>query len=123
CLMTIGNWHDQDGKINPQRFYTPDEINNQAVRSVELFNATALRTFRRKLYDAVHPEDLKDQDGNWLETCTDVAIMYPLLDQCWSDEVEFIEQPIYRYTRRHSRGTLARFGKPHKVERLAYLKA
>ncbi|WP_289475117.1 hypothetical protein, partial [Klebsiella pneumoniae] len=68
-------------------------------REVELFNATHLRTFRRVLYDAISPEDLLDQHGKWIETCTDVALMYPLLDQCWSNEVEFISEPIYRYNR------------------------
>ncbi|MGN7870070.1 glycosyltransferase [Paracoccus sp. 22332] len=123
CLMTIGNWHDQNGKRNPQDFYSAPEIDGQTLRDVELFNATHLRTFRRVLYDAITPEDLLDQHGKWIETCTDVALMYPLLDQCWSNEVEFISEPIYRYNRQHSTGTLARFGKPHKVERLAWLKA
>lgn len=123
CLMTIGNWQDQDGKRNPQPFYSAEELDGQTIRDVDLFNATHLRTFRRKLYDAIQPEDLFDQNGRWLETCTDVGLMYPLLDQCWSDEVDFIQEPIYRYTRKHSSGTLARFGKPHKVERLAWLKA
>ena len=123
CLLTIGNWHDQDGKKNPQTFYTADEINNQRIREIELFNATHLRTFRRRLYDAVSVSDLLDHEGKWLETCTDVALMYPLIDQCRSDQVEFIDEPIYRYTRKHSSGTLARFGKPHKVERLNWLKS
>lgn len=123
CLMTIGNWHDQHGKINPQPFYSPEEIDNQLTRTVDLFNATHLRTFRRKLYDAISDADLVDMDGKWLETCTDVAIMYPLLDQCWSTEIEFISTPIYRYFRQHRSGTLSRFGKPHKVERLAWLKS
>lgn len=123
CLMTIGNWHDQNGKKNPQAFYTAEEIDNQRTRETELFNATHLRTFRRRLYDAVDASDLLDQEGKWLETCTDVALMYPLMDQCRSDQIAFIEAPIYRYTRKHGTGTLARFGKPHKVERLTWLKS
>jgi glycosyltransferase involved in cell wall biosynthesis len=123
CLMTVGNWRDQNGRLNPQNFYTADELNNQRIREVECFNATHLRTFRRKLYDAIREEDLLDQQGRWLETCTDVALMYPLLDQCWADEVEFISEPIYRYNRQHCNGTLARFGKLHKAERLAWLKS
>lgn len=122
CLLTIGNWHDQNGKINPQSFYTAEEIDSQRIREVELFNASHLRTFKRHLYDAVEISDLLDQEGKWLETCTDVALMYPLIDQCRSNEVIYIHEPIYRYTRQHSGGTLARFGKAHKVERLNWLK-
>jgi len=123
CMLTIGNWHDQAGNINPQGFYSELEIDRQMVREVELFNATALRTFRRKLYDAVTKEDLVGPEGEWLQTCTDVAIMYPLLDQCYARNVEFIEKPIYVYNRGLRGGTLARYGKPHKVERLNLLKA
>ena len=123
CLLTIGNWHDQDGIVNPQDFYTDAEIDEQRVRELELFNATHLRTFRRRLYDAVEVSDLLDYEGKWFETCTDVALMYPLMDQCRSNEVVFIHEPIYRYTRKHGKGTLARFGKPHKVARLDFLKS
>lgn len=123
CLLTIGNWHDQNGQINPQSFYTAEEIDSQRIREIELFNATHLRTFRRHLYDAVEISDLLDHEGKWLETCTDVALMYPLIDQCRSHEVMFIHEPIYRYTRKHSGGTLARFGKAHKIERLKWLKS
>lgn len=122
CLMTIGNWRDQNGILNPQEFYTKEQIDDQRVREVELFNATHLRTFRRKLYDAVSEDDLCDENGEWLQACTDVALMYPLLDQCWAEEVQFISDPIYRYRRKHNRGTLARFGKPYKIDRLNYLK-
>ncbi len=123
CWVTIGNWHNQHGRRNPQPFYTAEVIDQQKVRDVELFNATALRTFRRKLYDAVTQEDLTGPEGEWLETCTDVAIMYPLLDQCMAKNVEFISDPIYIYNQKLSKGTLARFGKPHKVERLNLLKS
>jgi len=123
CLLTIGNWHDQDGQKNPQGFYTAEEIDSQRVRALDLFNATHLRTFRRRLYDAIEVSDLLDHEGKWLETCTDVALMYPLMDQCWAHQVIFIDEPIYRYTRKHATGTLARFGKPHKVERLNWLKS
>ena len=52
CLLTIGNWHDQNGTLNPQEFYSADELDGQRIREIELFNATHLRTFRRRLYDA-----------------------------------------------------------------------
>lgn len=121
CLMTIGNWRSHRRK-NPHPFYSNETIDKQEVRKIDEFWATHLRTFKRKLYDAINETDLKGPDGEWLQTCTDVAIMYPLLDQCFAKNVEFIKQPIYYYNEKHSAGTLARFGKPHKVERLKWLK-
>lgn len=122
CLMTIGNWIDQNGKTNPQEFYSAEQIDNQKIRNVELFNATHLRTFKKKLYNAVTEFDLKNDQDEWFQVCTDVALMYPLIDQCWSDEIEFITETIYKYTRQHSTGTLSRFGKPYKIDQLNCIK-
>ncbi|PFG08984.1 glycosyltransferase [Marinobacter sp. LV10MA510-1] len=122
CLMTIGNWIDQNEIINPQSFYTAEQINERTFRDVELFNATHLRTFKRILYDKITEKDLKDNNEKWFSVCTDVALLYPLMDQCWSSQIEFIEKPIYRYIRQHATGTLARFGKPFKIEMLKQIK-
>ena len=121
CLMTIGNWQDQNDVKNTQGFYTAEEIDAQRARTRDLFSASYLRTFRRHLYDAIEVSDLVDDEGKWLESSADAALMYPLIDQCHSNEVAFIEEPIYRHTRDHETGTLARFGQQHKDERLNWL--
>lgn len=123
CMMTLGNWKNQNGRPNPLPFYDSSVIDAKSVRDIEKFHAAPLRTFRRKLYDEVQEEDLKGPDGEWLQTCTDVAIMYPLLDQCRSENVVFIDKYLYMYNEKTSFGTLSRFGKPYKNERLAWLKS
>ncbi|WP_298680102.1 glycosyltransferase family 2 protein, partial [uncultured Lentibacter sp.] len=123
CLMTCGNWHNQHGKMNPLDFYTAEQIDNNLHRKMQKFHAAPLRTFRRKLYDAIEVTDLKGPHGEWLQTCTDVAIMLPLLDQCKSQNVQFIKKPLYVYNEKHGLGTLVRFGKPYKEERLQWIKS
>lgn len=122
CMMTIGNWIDQNGVINPQGFYTNEEIDMKITRRVEEFNATHLRTFKRKLYNIIDDEDLQDENGHWLRYCTDVALMYPLMDACNASQISFIKEPIYKYTRGHSNGTVSRYGRPNKIKILEYIK-
>lgn len=122
CLMTIGNWIDQNGRQNPQRFYSPNEIDGQLVRNVPEFNATHLRTFKRHLYDYIDAEDLKDEEGNWCQFCSDVALMFPLIEQCTSTQIEFIQDPIYLYHRHSPNGTLSRFGKERKRQLLEFFR-
>lgn len=107
---TYGNWVDQHGRRNPQGFYSDDEIDANLHRSIRPFNGTHIRSFRRFLYDAITDEDLQDSAGEWLTVCTDVAMVIPLLDQCYGHNVGWIEDPIYVYRKKLETGTIARFG-------------
>jgi hypothetical protein len=34
---------------------------------------------------------------NWLETCSDLAMMFPLLEMAGHDRIKYIQQEIYEY--------------------------
>jgi glycosyltransferase involved in cell wall biosynthesis len=104
-LATFGNWVDDAGNQNPHNFYSPEEIDRGLVRRIRPFKATHLRTFRRSLYDAVSERSYLGPDGAWLTLCTDVALVFPLLDQCKSENVRWIEEPIYVYRKNRKGGT------------------
>jgi len=116
CLMTFGNWVDTNGVVNPLHFYDSFEIDKSSTRLSKDFRAPHLRTFKRKLYYSLQEADLCDDKLNWFETCTDVALLHVLLDQCYSEEIEYISKPIYLYDRGKNNITrsLDRFGKIHK---------
>jgi len=99
---TFGNWVDEIGNRNPHDFYSPKEIDEGSVRGVRPFKGTHLRTFKRALYDAIPEDRFIGPDGEWLKFCTDAALVFPLLDQCHSGEVRWIEDPIYTYRRKRN---------------------
>ena len=119
--MTYGNWENQTGVVNAEGFYTPEEIDARAYRQGEVFKFTALRTFRRFLYDRVAPEHLKDAEGGWLRYCSDVGLMLPLVDQCAGRNIRAIDEPLYVYNQYRASGTQKRFG-TKKKETFRYLR-
>jgi hypothetical protein len=123
CWMTYGNWVNQNGAVNDEGLYAPEDIDERAYRRQDVFKFTHLRSFRRFLYDRVTPEHLKDADGAWLRYCSDVALMLPIADQCASKNVVAFEAPLYRYNQYRSTGTQKRFGGIRKKETFRYLRA
>ncbi len=119
--MTYGNWQNQTGVVNTEGFYADAEIDARAYRASEVFKFTALRTFRRFLYDRVAPENLKDPEGNWLRFCSDVGLMLPLVDQCAARNIRAIDEPLYVYNQYRPTGTQKRFG-AQKKETFRYLR-
>jgi hypothetical protein len=119
--MTYGNWQSQNGVVNAEGFYHDAEIDGRAYRSGDVFKFTALRTFRRFLYDKVAPEHLKDTEGNWLRFCSDVGLMLPLVDQCAGRHIRAIDEPLYVYNQYRPSGTQKRFG-AKKKETFRYLR-
>lgn len=111
CWLTAGNW----GK-NPLEFYDEDVLRRRAYRDIPQFKVAPVRSFRRFLADRLEPSMFLDEQGRWLMMCTDVALMFPLIEQCAPENIRYIHDPLYVYSERRDAGTLARFGKPRKVE-------
>jgi glycosyltransferase involved in cell wall biosynthesis len=110
CWLTYGNWINQRGEANAEGIYAPEEIDARDYRRQSVFKFTHLRSFRRFLYDKVTPEHLQDQTGEWLRYCSDVGLLFPLVDQCRSANVVAFEQPLYLYNQYRPTGTQKRFG-------------
>jgi glycosyltransferase involved in cell wall biosynthesis len=105
--MTLGNWRTASGGQNPQDFYSPEEVGRNAHRSIRPFNGTHLRTFKRFLYERIPEDYLKGEDGKFLRYCSDVALVFPLLDQCGPENVRWVSDPIYVYRKHRETGTIA----------------
>ncbi len=122
CRMTYGNWINQHGSANAEGFYSAAEIDARAYRRQDVFRFTHLRSFHRRLYDRVSPAHLQDENGDWLRYCSDVGLLLPIADQCGSENIVAIEEPIYLYNQHRPDGTQKRFG-DRKAKTLKYLQA
>jgi len=122
--LTYGSWEADrpNGRhqANAQRPYPPEVVAARTYRG-HPFRAAPLRTFRRHLLEGVEPRHLQGADGSWLRACTDVALMWALLEQCAPERVRYIPDTLYRYAWRRQLGTIMRYGSQYKREIRAYL--
>lgn len=121
CWLTTGNWRNQNGKSNPLDFYPESIVQARAYRKVPSFRFGHVRSFRRFLADVLTDDMFKGPDGEWLMFCTDVALMFPLAEQCAPENIEALRGHHYLYNERRPSGTLQRFGKPRKREVYGWL--
>ena len=49
------------------------------------------------LYEKIDQKDFRDSNGNFWSTCSDLALMLPMLEMA-GDRQEAISDPIYRYS-------------------------
>jgi len=99
CLITYGNYVTQRGKtINPRigKRHQQRVIDQNLYRKAH-FISHHLKTFKHILYSKIDPRDLRDSDGNFWSTCSDLALMFPMLEMA-GDRQEAISDPIYRYS-------------------------
>jgi len=69
---------------------------NLPVR-VDRWKGSHLKTFRAGLFKRIPRSALRDEKGNWLTVCSDMAIMFPMLEMAGIDRVRFIQKKIYCY--------------------------
>jgi FkbM family methyltransferase len=122
CWLTAGNWRNQRGKPNPLDFYPEAVLETRCYRKLPSFRIGHVRSFKRFLADRLSDDNFKGPDGEWLMFCTDVALMFPLVEQCGPENVTFIRDHLYLYNEWRPGGTLARFGKPKKAHVYRWLR-
>lgn len=114
--MTMGGIKNR----NINKYYSDKEIDNNTFLLNKEYLAYAPITFRVALIDGLKKEFFYDQNGEWLEYCTDVPLCFSLLTQINSKEIFYIQRGIYTYTSRQD-STLKKF-KDKKKEMLEILK-
>ncbi|MEY4323156.1 MAG: hypothetical protein RL410_937, partial [Actinomycetota bacterium] len=95
--MTLGNWQDQNGRLNHEGRYSKMMLNNALERNIRPFMGTHCRTFKRWLYDNITEYDLQDVDGSFVRYCTDLAIIIPMMDVLTEAQIHYFKEPIYIY--------------------------
>ncbi len=99
CLMTYGSYmyypHGDKG-IEPSQY--PDEvIKNNDYRS-DSWRASHLRTFKKKLWDKINPDDFIDEDKEFYKMAYDQALMLPMLEMA-AKRSKYISEILHVYNR------------------------
>ena len=106
CWMTYGSWSSTGGPAGTGRWpaYPDGTTDFRHARWL----ATAVRTWKRWIWDRIDGDDLRDDNGEYFRIAEDRAIMLPLLDMCGTERAKHIATPIMEYNQSGAAGeTLA----------------
>ena len=122
--VTYGNWKDsQTNRTNPLRYFPTEVLKNRTYRKYPPWVATAINTFKYKLFKQIDPNIyFKDKDGTWIKNCTDLAVMFPVLEMAHPHRIIPIKQVLYIYNSKYTHNTKSRFGTKHKKKYNAYIR-
>lgn len=110
ALMTYGNWINQDGLVCPLNIKYSKQVHDARDYRNDTFRCTHLRTFHRKLYEAIPKWTLTDAE---IQSYPDVEILFSMMEMCGENRIGVIYEPIYRYNETNENRTLKRFGKDY----------
>ena len=96
CWMTYGSWvSNVEHIIGGLPGYSEGTTD---FRNVE-WRATAVRTWKKWLWDLIDDEDLRDEKGDYLAVAEDLAVMFPMLEMSGTDKARHIPQTLMLYNR------------------------
>jgi hypothetical protein len=96
CWMTYGSWVSNVehivGGLPAYEEGTTDFRNEEWL-------ATAVRTWKKWLWDLIDDQDLRDERGEYLRVAEDVAVMFPMLEMSGTGKAKHIPQTLMLYNR------------------------
>jgi glycosyltransferase involved in cell wall biosynthesis len=99
CYTWKGTWKDRIGRRRRRHKggYFPPEVLAERDFRRHPWISTHLKAFRRFLWSAVRDEDLRERDGGFYRSASDVAIMLPMLEMAGAEHLRYLEEPVYVY--------------------------
>jgi glycosyltransferase involved in cell wall biosynthesis len=100
CWMTYGSWIADRQDIEPDRrgMWPAYPENTTDFRHADWLG-TAVRTWKRWLWDLIDENDFRDRDGNYFRVTEDQAAVLPMLEMSGTSRARHIPEPLMVYNR------------------------
>lgn len=96
CWLTYGSYIASNKEWSWCRAIPDNVWNKNGIRKFQ-WCTTALRTFKKWLWDKINKKDFLWPDGSWIKKGTDRAIMYPLVEMAGKAHTCYIKKILYYY--------------------------
>ena len=96
CWLTYGSFLWLSNNINEGIAYPDSVVKSKTFREFE-WRAVHPQTFKYFLWYRIEKEDLQDDDGNYLMSAYDIAIMHPMLEMSPPNKIRCIKDTLYVY--------------------------
>jgi glycosyltransferase involved in cell wall biosynthesis len=100
CWATYGSWLSNDPSHTglPRGLWPAYPPGTTRFRD-EPWLGTAVRTWKRWLWDLIDPRSFRDAKGEFLRVTEDQAVMFPVLEMCGTDRARHIPDVLMIYNR------------------------
>ncbi len=100
CWITYGSWlSNVAGPSGRPNGCWPAYPEGTADFRRHRFLGTAVRTWKRWLWDHLQDSDLRNDSGNYVRVSEDQMVMIPLLEMCGTSKAKHIAAPIMIYNK------------------------
>ncbi len=110
CWLTYGSWISNDPEHTgmPRGLWPSYPEGETRFREI-VWLGTALRTWKKWLWDLIDPRDFLDRDGRFLRVTEDQAAMLPMIEMSGTERARHIPDVlmIYNRTTPHACGKVA----------------
>jgi glycosyltransferase involved in cell wall biosynthesis len=96
CWMTYGSWQSNVPHI-PGMLPAYDDGTTDFRRAEWL--ATAVRTWKKWLWDLIDDDDLRDEHREYFQVAEDLAVMFPMLEMSGASRAKHIPDLLMLYNR------------------------
>jgi glycosyltransferase involved in cell wall biosynthesis len=115
CWATYGSWLSNDpAHTGLPRGQWPAYPSGTARFREQNWLGTAVRTWKRWLWDLIDPRSFRDANGEYFRVTEDQAVMFPVLEMCGTERASHIPDVLMIY----NRTTPYACGKIHRAETL-----
>lgn len=94
--VTKSELEAKNGRVKYCKLHRDGYRGNENYRKLP-WRASHLKTFRYGLYRRLKPDWYKGPDGEPLRVCSDLALMFPMLEMAGKEHVRHIHLPLYVY--------------------------
>jgi glycosyltransferase involved in cell wall biosynthesis len=100
CWITYGSWIADRQDIEPDRrgMWPAYPENTNDFRTAD-WRATAVRTWKKWLWDLIDDRDFRDRERNYFRVTEDQAVMLPMLEMSGTDRARHIPETLMVYNR------------------------
>jgi glycosyltransferase involved in cell wall biosynthesis len=96
CWMTYGSWVSDQSPTQGKWPAYPEDLTD--FRNYE-WRGTAVRTWKRWLWDLIDDRDFRDAEGNYFRVTEDKAVMLPMLEMSGTRKAKHIQEVLMVYNR------------------------
>lgn len=79
-------------RVDPEE---PEIFNASSYRKLEEWKVGNLKSFKKKIWNYIKDNDLRNKRGKYYKVCADAAYLYPLVELCGKSHIKMLENIVY----------------------------